>query len=109
MTARTTRTRRGAAFFVVLLLMLAGVVLARSQSQPQSRLASTLTFGEFTPVPFEQAEAASTVAPWFRITFGEIRADQTGPSPDLTLKVALAPPAVEVPGTVQNLHRVDQQ
>lgn len=107
MTARTTQSRRGTAFLVVALLMLAGVVLARTQSQPGSKLASTLTFGDVTLVPFEQAGTTSTVAPWFRITFDGIRTLGTVPALSSQADATIAPPVVEVPGTVQNLHRVD--
>jgi hypothetical protein len=98
----------GTILLVTLLLTLAGVVLARSRPQPESKLARSLTFGELTPVPFVQAEAASTTAPWFRITFDKTPTDGTVPALPVTQPAQSSEESEEtVPGTVQNLRRAE--
>ena len=104
----TIRTRTGVAFLVMILPTLGGVALARSGSQPESRSARSLTFGELTSVPFEKAEAASATAPWFRITFENTKSVETATAALVETNPAPTSKA-KVPGTVQNLHRVDQQ
>lgn len=110
--ARTTiRTRMGTGFLVMLLPMLAGVALAQSRPQPESRLEEASTSGELTTVPFDPADAAPRAAQWFRVTIDWNRADGTGPMPlpetNPAANVPLAPPAVKVPDAVQNLRRAD--
>jgi hypothetical protein len=104
-----------AVLFAMLVLTLAGVALAQSPPQPESRPAPATTFVELTTLPFDPAEAASKAEPWFRITFDWKRADATGPAAladtdpasNSQERVPLAPAAVKVPDAVQNLRRAD--
>lgn len=107
MARSTIRNRMGTAVLVMLLPTMAGVVLARSPSQPESKLAPSLTFaaGKLTTVPFEQPEGACSAPPWFRINFDRIRT--VGAKPVFADSDPAPSPEEKVPGTVQNLHRAD--